>query len=299
MSDMQYLRKGHGLTREKLAGRPRILDLCGTSDADTAYQTLSDTIDALLPNEDMKALKNALGVDYTSRGLLRDRRAAFADELGCSLDSVRDREDRAIAELILFLIGLQPVPDLPRPRFLMHRLFIKYLNRDRHFIQSEQYREVVALHSDLGSFRYGTDQGTNLINIAGGELQLDHVNEQGAMIHRIVFPTVLPQGGRHTFSFTEIKTEPLSTPREEIRYDWASQLFHMPARHFDVEVQYDGERPSVAWGFRQLSPLERPGQPHNDNRLTINRSGLVKATYQDLYGGFASGIAWRWNVFDP
>jgi hypothetical protein len=61
------------------------------------------------------------------------------------------------------------------------------------------------------------------------------------------------------------------------------------------EAIFIGENPRCIWRFSGLTHLQRPGQPTNQNQLSLTASSAIQAPhFTDLYGGLFAGLAWEW-----
>lgn len=120
MRELQWLRRGEGLTLRKLASTPTLLWLgsgrgaSGEPDGDAIFATdrmlrrqLADLGDGLAP----KALRAALAVDRDDPRTLTHRRHDFAEDHNKHPDTVESHENRAIDELALRILRRET----PRP----------------------------------------------------------------------------------------------------------------------------------------------------------------------------------------
>jgi hypothetical protein len=294
MFDLRYLRKGPGLTRARLSKTPGLLALLGTDDPDAALRLLKEAIEQIGGNREARALVEAYGLGEGPGEDLQARRRRFAVCVERSADTVRDWEDAALRDLLWYLLSQRPVPEAPTPTYLLWDFRLTYHYRDRAFIGLDQYREVVALLDGPDAFRYGSNEPTVLSDVKGATWTVeDHRGD--IVIHRLQFPQVLTKGERHQFSFRERRPPGVPSPEYEQHRDMASQLFHMPARQYELTIEFGGGVPEVIWRFEQMAPLERPGRPGAHNRVKVSDDGVVRESFRDLYGGFASGVAWIWD----
>jgi len=121
--EIQWLRKGDGLTLRRLRSTPALLYLVsGCAGAQRSTERAVVEAERLLRSElanlgesfDAKALRAALGVDGDSDlGTLTQRRCDFAEAAGKHPDTVEIHENRAVQELALRLLATRrPVPVL-------------------------------------------------------------------------------------------------------------------------------------------------------------------------------------------
>lgn len=291
LADLEYLRKGPGLTPARLATRTVLLPLLDTTDPVEGAKRLDELVASLSNDRRCAALHAAFGYGRGDTRLAQ-RRQATAVRYGKSPDTIRDWEDQAIGEVLLVLLAENPEPPLPTPPFLMENMRVDYLMVDRDFVRCRHHRDVVALRNDIPHFRYGISEQVPLEKVWGADAILDEQTPTGP-IYRMRFPKLLQRGDRHSFGWDEV-ADPDAPESPPITQDQASQIFHMPASSYQLSVTFRGEIPRVIWRFEQLAQAERPGQPTRSNLLTADQTGKVSASFDNLYGGFCSGIGWRW-----
>ena len=298
--ELQYLRKGFGLTLAKLAQCPEILRVCRTNagDPQPALVAITAAMEQLRNRRSAQALSAAYGLDELSPlPLLRDRRKRFGAQR--STDTVENWENDGIQELRLLLLAGQAEIQLSRDTgglpvggYAMEQLEALYRYTDGCFQESVQARNVIALVDDADGFIYATHVDTVLTVVRGGRaVVLDRVAE-GWVRHKIIFPRALQRGESHEFVIREQLRVPETQRPDE---DKISQIFHLPTRTFWVTAEFTGAVPPVVWSFDKLAHFERPGTPTRTNRLWPDR-GRITQEFHTLYGGLFSGIAWRWNV---
>lgn len=245
------------------------------------------------------ALWAAYGLDGSPTGTdLTDRRQRYAASVGRSAYTVREQEDRAIEELALRLMSRfwagAPLPeDLPIPHggLLIQELVTTYLYRDRRFVESQQQRTIISLVDGAAGFQYGTYTPTELFDVRGGTVESRDVND--GTIHTIRFPLRLRRAQQHRFSFRE-RDRDAGPHAEPPAQDRAGQTFESPTLSFRVEACFLGDVPPVIWAYDKLSRIERPGRPE-EGRGIEPAGNVISADFADLYGGLASGIAWKWD----
>lgn len=298
--ELQYLRKGEGITLAKLARSPEVLRVCAVTrlDPQAALDRIEETIDVLRNRRSAQALRAAYALDgLEPLRLLKDRRARFAGDR--STDTVENWENQGIEELRLLLLARQPAIQpksdtggLPIGGYAMESLEAIYRYTDGCFTESVQTREVIALVDNADGFIYATHVTTELTVVRGGQpAVLDH-SPEGWVRYKIMFPKPLVRGESHQFVIRERLAEPETARPLE---DKISQIFHIPTRTFWVVAEFAGDVPPLAWAFDKLTHFERPGTPTKKNRLWPDGNRLVKE-FNTLYGGLFSGIAWRWTI---
>ena len=300
IDDLTYLRKGPGITPERLRNASSVVAACGGADQPTAtlLERLMAAVRSIHGMEGGKALWAAYGLDAPSATTdLTDRRQRYAASIGRSAYTVREQEDRAIEELALRLMSRfwagAPLPEelpIPHGGLLIQELVTTYLYRNRRFVESQQRRTIISLVDGAAGFQYGTYTPTELFDVQGGIVESCDVND--GTIHTIRFPTRLHRAQQHRFNFRERETT--SDPdAEPPAADRAVQTFESPTLFFRVEACFMGDVPPVIWAYDKLSRIERPGEPAQGVRLEP-AGNIVAADFADLYGGLASGVAWRW-----
>lgn len=298
--ELQYLRKGAGITLAKLAGCPEVLRVCGATELEPqpALDRIETTVDALRNRRSAQALLAAYALDgLEPLRLLKDRRGRFADDH--SSDTVENWENQGIAELRLLLLAQQPAIQpkqdtvgLPVGGYAMESLEAVYRYTEGCFTESVQTREVIALVDDADGFIYATHVDTELTVIRGGEPVVLDRSSEGWVRHKIMFPKSLARGESHQFVVRERLVVPETVRPDE---DKISQIFHIPTRTFWVEAQFTGDVPPVVWSFDKLTHFERPGRPTRQALLRPEGNRVAKE-FHTLYGGLFSGIAWRWSA---
>lgn len=292
LADLEYLRKGAGLTPARLASRPAVLALLDSPDPVEGARKLNDLLVSLSNDRRSDALRRAFGYG-NGESHLATRRHATAIHYGKSPDTIRDWEDQAIGEVLLLLLAEHPQPPLPTPSFLMEYMSADYTITDRHFVRCSHRRDIVVLAPEAPHFRYGLSEDVELDNVWGGTAAIDDRTPTGP-IYRLRFPRPLPRGARHSFGWDEVRKPDAPPPPTETIQDQASQIFHMPTSRYDLTITFKGAAPRRIWRFEQLAQAERPGKPTPSTLLTPDKRGTVTATFGGLHGGFCSGIAWRW-----
>lgn len=300
IADLTYLRKGPGLTGDRLRQAGAVVVACGGADlsTETLLERLAAAVRSIGRTDGGRALLAALGLDGPQAGSLKERRALFARSVSRSPDAVRIWEDRAIEEVALRLLSQfwagAPLPDelpIPHGGLLLTELTTTYLYRDRLFVESQQRRALISLVDGAAGFQYGTYTPTELFDVRGGSVETRHV--RSGTLHTIHFPRALRRAQQHVFSFRErvvvVDEAATETPEE----DRAGQTFESPTLHYRVEACFLGELPPTVWAYDKLSSIERPGEP--EQGVPVMPAGnIISAEFADLYGGLASGIAWRW-----
>lgn len=292
LQDLEYLRKGAGLTPARLAQRPAVMALLETGDPVDCAKRLDLELQQLSGDRRFAALRAAMG-HGSGAPRLAERRRAFASQHNRSPDAVRDWEDEAIGELLLLLLGRNPQPPLPTPRFLIDFMKIDYFYVGRHFVRATHRRDLVVLAPEAGHFRYGLDEEIDLENVWGATASIDQRTPTGP-IFRFRFPKTVARGGTQSFGWDEVRRPGTAPPPTEDLHDHASQIFHMPATRYELTATFSTEVPKRIWRFEQLAHAERPGRPEGQAKMTADSNGRVSTLFENSHSGLCSGIAWRW-----
>lgn len=294
--ELQYLRKGQGLTLARLRRASLVLEALGAPENPSVAQA---RIKALLEEmghdrRDVQALWQAFALTGPQGHNLTNRREAFASQVGVrSSDTVENWENHALDELQLRL-SVAPVPeDLARHNaFLMRRLDMRQII-GQGLSKVSMTREVVALRDNLTRFRYGTDTEdiAHIDNVKGVAIAEHEVNRDGQVLH-LEFHEPLNRGQSATFMIQETYRWDYEAEKET----FVGQTFTVPTLLFRVRVTFQTKMPRRLWRYHNLhSPRERPGRPGPEN--TIPRPTGIKTVGADLrmlHSGLASGIAWQW-----
>ena len=302
LGDLIYLRKGSGVTLDRLVQAHAVVEACGGREQplETIAERLRAALRPLRSTPGGAALWAAFALEppYDAMTSLGQRREHFAASVGKAPYTVREWEDATLAELTMRLLAHfyagAPLPhELPIPHggFLLKEVRLRTLICDGHFVESHQWRELISLVDGARGFVYGTYTFTELDEFEGCHLGEMKQAASGGVLHTLLFPRPLRRGQLHRFAFREqvpVEAQPDAAPEE----DFAGQTFESPTLRFSVEVLFEGAPPTLVWSYDKLSRIERPGEPMGNN-LRRNEIGRVEAEFYDLYGGLCAGIAWR------
>jgi len=254
------------------------------------------------------ALLAAYGLLPETEGLpsLTARRTVYGKQVDRKVDTLADRENAAIEELALRLLSsyyagapLPPqLPPVPHGGFLIEYLNVTSVYRERRFLEHQQERRIISLVDGAKGFRYhcsdrDSSGRTRLIAVDGCTVDPPEY-VAGGSLHTLRFTHPLRKGEPHEFSYREV-LEDLDTQVVAPDDDMAGQSFETPALVYRQEVTFLGERPPIIWAYDKLSRVERPGSPEKNEVLKFENSRSLRKEFHQLYGGFFSGIAWRWS----
>ena len=314
VKDLIYLRKGRGLTADRMFAAATLAEVCGGDEqpAEITHGRLVSAIQSLPERQSREALLAAYGLLPVTQGLpsLEARRKAYGRQIDVDRksDTVAAREDAAIKELALRLLASYyagaplpaQLPPVPHGGYLIDYLNVTTVYRDRQFLEHQQERRIVSLVDGAPGFRYhssDTDSSgrTRLLAVEGCTVETEYV--PGGSLHMLRFPTPLKYGDVHDFTFRETLEDP-ETQVEAPLSDFAGQSFETPALVYRQEVTFLGDRPPVIWAYDKLSRVERPGSPERQEVLRFENSGTLRKEFNQLYGGLFSGIAWQWSAIE-
>jgi hypothetical protein len=303
IDDLIYLRKGPGLTLDRLKNAPAVIDYCGGPDVplSTVRERLITAVNSLGGHRGGPALRAVYGVDGPPAGDTEDRRRAFAGSVGRKPNTVRGWENDAIEELAVVLLtsyyaGSETPKGMviPHGGFLIEHLHVVTVIRDRKFFESHQTRTLLSLVDGAAGFRYGSYSPTEIFALSGGSAGVPEQHEGGTM-HTIRFPKELSRGQAHTFSFRERIPAGAPDGATGPEAGFAGQTFESPTLSYTNEVCFLGDVPPTVWTYDKLSRIERPGTPTTSRGLNVGERAVFRVTFSELYGGLCSGIGWRWR----
>jgi hypothetical protein len=311
ITDLVYLRKGRGLTADRMFIASTLQEVCGGEQpVEITQARLVSAIQSLPEPQSRDALLAAYGLLPVTQGLpsLDARRAAYGRQITRKRDTLADREDAAIKELALRLLASYyagaplpaQLPPLPHGGYLIDYLNVTTVYRDRQFLEHQQERRIVSLVDGAPGFRYhssDTDSSgrTRLLAVEGCTVETEYV--PGGSLHLLRFPMPLEYGDVHDFTFRESLEDP-ETQVDTPLSDFVGQSFETPALIYRQEVTFLGNRPPVIWAYDKLSRVERPGTPEKNELLRFENSGTLRKEFNQPYGGLFCGIAWQWGAIE-
>lgn len=109
IAELRSLRKGRGLTPAGVARATKLMTALQRDDAHRAYELIVTTLREMGEDLEVRALRNAYGIDMSSPGKLTARRNDFALANDRHVDTIENYENRTIDELAsrLGLTGAQ------------------------------------------------------------------------------------------------------------------------------------------------------------------------------------------------
>ena len=303
ITDLMYLRKSSGFVAGRIYEASTFISVIGGKNQifESIKVRFIAAIYSLQDKQNGDALLAAYGLlpGYEDIPLLRDRRARYGQQVKRKYDTLADREIAAINELAIRLLTSYysgaPLPaEFPMPHggFLMDYLYVTTVIQDRNFVSHQQTRKIISLVEGAKGFEYQSNAKTTLIPIDSVEVKTRYV--KNGTVHTLIFPRPLKRGQVHIFTFKEILDKSESdepTPLE----DFAGQSFETPTLNYVQKVIFKGDKPPVLWFYDKFSRIVRPGEPTEKNQVNLLEDGTIQKEFTQLYGGFFSGIAWKWK----
>ncbi len=301
LSDLIFMRKSAGFTAGRIVNAGTLRHVLGGADA--PYNNLRDrfvsAIQSLLDPEP-ELLLAAYGLDpaYNDVALLRDRRAQYGATVGRKLDTIADREDAALEHLrVQLLSGWYTQSPLPVKLPEMHNgtmqeyVHVSMLLRDKKWVHTKERYRFVALFDEAEYIAISTSY--DAMPIAESPFTVKTVRVGSGYSHRFYHVTPMVRGTTYDLRFTLRPDAEHSVSKGVAEI---SRAFHERTLVATIEVQFEGERPNVIWGFEGLTFFERPGDPTRSNQVVLGADGRGRVTGRDLYGGLFSGMSWRWAL---
>lgn len=206
ITDLNYLRKGEGLTLERLPNAPAVIDYCGGPDVplSTVRTRLITAVNSLRQHKGGPALRAAYGIDDDSPASTTERRRRYAASVGRKPNTVLEWENSAIEELALILItsyyaGAKTPSGLviPHGGFLIEDLHVVTVIRDRSFFESHQTRTIISLVEGAAGFRYGSYSPTELSHLTGATADPARTTQRRDYAHPALSPNAPTWRGLH------------------------------------------------------------------------------------------------------
>lgn len=298
VDDIKRLRKGVGLTLDRLGTCHALLAACGASNdsLSKADRAIRDSVQELGDSKYSIALRAALDIDHLKPGptTIADRRAALAKDSGRDVATVRRWEERGVRELAQLLFSKVTTPAVPQPTTLLLRRSVEaWYGTDRHWLRSTHRFALVSLVSGRRVFKYATSEDTILSCTSGLRPRVHLQNSDGTTVWNIDLGRALQRGDHFSFGVVEQRRMGSRLPPYEEVEDKISQSFESPCQSYSVTAHFQEPIvPRSLWSFQQLHLYERPGKPLRQNRVPILPDPTVR--FANLYGGMYSGLAWRW-----
>jgi hypothetical protein len=301
LTDLIYLRKDTGFKETRIYKKANVFfEVIGGKEQtfETVKIRLLSAIDAISDRQSAEALLAAFGLlsGYENIPSLKGRREKYGTQVGRKYDTVMDRENAAIEELVLGLLTARyAAAPLPSAVPTLHnaavheRAEITTLVRDRLWKETREFYRLIPLMDGAEYLEVSSDIPARVKPTS--ECVAETETTGGGLRHRFFYKEPLRRGHPIDFGFIMF---PDGTRDETLILIEETRAFHEPTLSCRFEVMFLGEKPKIVWQYRQLPYYERPGKPTKQHLLDIENTSTVRAEFNDLYGGLFSGVAWDW-----
>lgn len=302
-TDLLYLRKGLGVTAERMAGVGTLRLVLGGDDLpfEALQERLVSAIHSL-HDDDAKLLLDIFALTPQTSHLptLRQRREFHGDSIGRGIDTVASKENAAIANLRNQLLsGWYPTSPIPgRGRLpemhnsiIQEKVEILTVIEDGYWQQTREHYRFLALFDEADYIRISN-------SFPGAVIAEPPFAVRSQRIGDSYSHDFYHQGGpmrRGQIYDLRYKIAPDPALGEEGRILETSRAFHERTLTASFEVVFIGEKPEIVWGFDGLTFFERPGEPASGNLIESSQSSTVQLRCRDLYGGLFAGISWHYG----
>lgn len=294
-----FLRKGKGLTTDRLVAQPALVAVLGGSDVrpEILIERFESAISSLHePDEEL--LLDVFGLSEASSHLtsLADRRDVYGARHGIKRDAVADRDAAAVRRLLDQLItGWYPKSPMPYPiatshnGYAIHALRVRTIIRDRRHLETHHLYRLFMLFDKVPYFPIDTLDPT-IPDLVGDNFTFERRDYANGYQRRFYHREPMRKGQTYNLRYVVRNLSP-DEPEETIGEYMA---FHEPARFTTFEAKFLGERPSALWQINRLTSIALPGTSTPATDLTLGPEATAVVHFRDLYGGLYNGIAWAW-----
>jgi hypothetical protein len=301
ITDLIYIRKDVGFVPDRVFKNAGVfLKVIGGKQQsfETIKTRLVSAIDSLPNRQDAEALSVAFALlpEYESIGSLTDRRKKYGGQIGRKIDTLMDRENAAINELVIQLYTARyTTSPMPHDTPIMHsaaiheRIEITALVIDHLWTETREHYRLIPLMDGAEYLEVSSDIPAKISPTCDCIVSIETTN--GGLRHRFNYAEPLLRGMPTELDFI---MRPDGTHDDELILIEETRAFHEPTLSCSVEIVFMGDKPKRIWQYKQLPLYERPGIPTKQQLLELNGGSAVKAEFTDLYGGLFSGIAWEW-----
>lgn len=296
-----FLRKGRGLTVDRLGTQPALIEVLGGPDVrpEILIERFESAIHSL-HDPDEELLLDVFGMSLATAHLDRvgDRRDHYGARQTPPIkrDAVADRDGAAVERLLDQLItGWYPKSPIPYPvptshnGYAIHQLRIRTIVKNRRHLETHHFYRLFMLFDDVEYFPIDTHDPT-IPDLVGNDFTFERHDYANGYQRR--FHNREPMRKGQTYDLRYVVRNPNPDEPEESIGEYMA--FHEPARFTTFEAKLIGERPSTIWQINRLTPIALPGEPTSKTTLTLGPDGTAAAHFRDLYGGLYNGIAWTW-----
>lgn len=296
-----FLRKGKGLTVERLGAQPALVEVLGGTQVrpEILIERLESAINSLW-DTDEELLLDVFGMSPATAHLARvgDRRDHYGARQVPPIkrDAVADRDATAVERLLDQLItGWYPKSPIPHPiptshnGYVIHQLHVRTIVKNRRHLETHHLYRLFMLFDDVPYFPIDTHDPT-IPDLVGNDFTFERHDYANGYQRRFQHREPMRKGQTYDLRYVVRNRNP-DEPEESIGEYMA---FHEPARFTTFEAKFIGERPSVIWRINRLTSIALPGAPSAESHLDLGSDATAVAHFRDLYGGLYSGLTWDW-----
>jgi hypothetical protein len=299
VADPYYLRKGAGFTPDRARRAGILIDILGGPGQPYPLmrERLPAAIDTLNPDNAL-LLRTAFGLEPSIQGrTLKARRLAYGRLVNRRVDTVTDRENRAIEALIVPLLTEQyALSPYGESATLMHTAAIQ-TNVDIHTVlddgfwvqTTEQYR-TLCLYEGAEYLEFSTDIPAMVRNDKPTRLEVTE-DGQGRTIR--FYPVTPYRKGQLIDTQFTLLCDPSQGSPDRLLHEEA-RAFHVPTLTALFQVDFHGRQPETIWHYQKKTYYQRPGNPDDQHRVHVH-DGQAAVRFRHLHDGLWTGIAWKWG----
>lgn len=298
LADLYYLRKSEGFTPGRARNAGILIDILGGPDQPYVLmrERLLAAIDTLDPDKAL-LLRAAFGLEPSITGrTLRERRLAYGRLVDRKVDTVMDREDQAIQELIVPLLTEQyALSPYGESATLMHtaaiqtRIHIYTTMRDGIRTGTSESYQTLCLYEGAEYLEFSTDIPGEVTSSTAHQLQLIDTGNGSRSIR--CYPITPYRKGQ--LVNTELTFHPAHDAQSTVLREEA-RAFHVPTLAALFELDFIGQQPASIWHYQKKTWFQRPGTPDDQHTVHIN-NGHAAVRFRHLHDGLWTGIAWTWQ----
>jgi hypothetical protein len=126
---------------------------------------------------------------------------------------------------------------------------------------------------------------------------VDASNDLRIYVTEVKFPKPIKYGESVEFTIHKQVDVHIDRVIQEKGWDWYGLVsLASPAESARIALRLPPQKlPRSIWRYEDIiSGLVRPGSPTDDNRLSVDSSGVVSCSWEDLSAGYSYGISLDW-----
>lgn len=299
VADLYYLRKGAGFTPDRARHAGILLDILGGREQPYPLmrERLLAAIDTL-DEEKALLLRAAFGLEPSIQGrTLRERRTAYGRLVHRKIDTVTDRENRAIKDLVVPLLTEQyALSPYGESATLMHtaaiqtQVGIHAILNDGMWVQTTETYQTLCLYEGAEYLEFSTDIPAVVRNDKPTRMEVVE-DGQGRTIR--FYPATPYRKGQLIDTQFTLLHDPSQGQPDRLLHEEA-RAFHVPTLTALFQVDFHGRQPGIIWHYQKKTYYQRPGIPDDQHHVHIH-DGQAAVRFRHLHDGLWTGIAWRWE----